>query len=56
MAMDQATLATVMMMGWRSGCVGLQTTESFSIYPGAKEICNGIDDNCDGQVDEGCSG
>jgi hypothetical protein len=27
-----------------------------AIYPGAKEICNGIDDNCDGQVDEGCSG
>jgi hypothetical protein len=26
-----------------------------AIYPGAKEICNGIDDNCDGQVDEGCS-
>jgi parallel beta-helix repeat protein/predicted outer membrane repeat protein len=25
-----------------------------SIYPGANEICNGIDDNCDGQIDEGC--
>jgi parallel beta-helix repeat protein len=24
------------------------------IYPGATEICNGIDDNCDGQIDEGC--
>jgi len=26
-----------------------------AIYPGATEICNGIDDNCDGQIDEGCS-
>jgi parallel beta-helix repeat protein len=25
-----------------------------SIYPGATEICNGIDDNCDGRIDEGC--
>jgi predicted extracellular nuclease len=25
-------------------------------YPGASEQCNGRDDNCDGQVDEGCSG
>jgi hypothetical protein len=26
------------------------------VYPGAPEQCNGQDDNCDGQVDEGCSG
>jgi hypothetical protein len=24
-----------------------------SIHPGAVEICNGMDDNCDGQIDEG---
>jgi hypothetical protein len=26
-----------------------------AINPGATEICNGIDDNCDGTVDEGCA-
>ncbi len=26
-----------------------------SIHPGAVEICNGLDDNCDGSIDEGVS-
>lgn len=25
------------------------------VHPGATELCNGIDDNCDGDVDEGCA-
>jgi hypothetical protein len=25
-----------------------------AIHPGAAELCNGIDDNCDGRIDEGC--
>ena len=27
--------------------------QNAAIYPGATEICNGIDDNCNGQTDEG---
>jgi len=26
-----------------------------NVHPGATEICNGIDDNCDGTIDEGCA-
>jgi hypothetical protein len=26
-----------------------------NIHPGATEVCNGVDDDCDGQIDEGCS-
>ncbi|HFA51172.1 MAG TPA: T9SS type A sorting domain-containing protein, partial [Bacteroidetes bacterium] len=25
-----------------------------AIHPGAAELCNGVDDNCDGTIDEGC--
>jgi putative metal-binding protein/galactose oxidase-like protein len=25
------------------------------VHPGATELCNGIDDNCNGQIDEGCN-
>jgi hypothetical protein len=25
------------------------------VHPGASERCNGVDDNCDGQTDEGCA-
>jgi hypothetical protein len=25
------------------------------VHPGATEVCNGIDDDCDGNVDEGCA-
>ena len=28
-------------------------TEGAGIYPGATETCNGVDDNCNGQIDEG---
>jgi len=27
-----------------------------SIHPGATEVCTGVDDNCDGQIDEGLGG
>ncbi|MFH2010205.1 MAG: DNRLRE domain-containing protein, partial [bacterium] len=27
-----------------------------AVFPGATEVCNGVDDDCDGEVDEGCGG
>jgi hypothetical protein len=33
--------------GTYGSCVG-------SVVPGAKELCNGVDDTCDGTTDEGC--
>lgn len=30
--------------------------EDATVHPGAEELCNGIDDNCLGDIDEGCPG
>ncbi len=38
-----------------SGCAGDCDDSSNAIHPGAAEICNGLDDNCNQLVDEGIS-
>ena len=42
--------------GWKAGCAGPSADcddKDRAIFPGATEICDGKDNNCDGQIDEG---
>ncbi|NUN14544.1 MAG: thrombospondin type 3 repeat-containing protein [Myxococcales bacterium] len=48
----QAVCQCTLVKGWApidGDCDDLKP----STYPGAKEVCNGVDDNCDGVVDDG---
>ena len=36
-------------------CAGGQPVACVPLPPGPVELCNGIDDNCNGMIDEGCS-
>ncbi len=29
--------------------------DNSTVFPGAGEICVGVDNNCDGEIDEGCA-
>ena len=44
--------ATVVVQG-QTTATGVTVIEA-SCTPGAQEACNGLDDNCDGRIDEGC--
>ena len=37
------------------GLCGLDCSETeATVHPGAEEICDGLDNDCDGEIDEGC--
>jgi hypothetical protein len=48
-------LACAAPAGYVDNSTGFDCNDNNSaVYPGATEVCNGIDDNCDGLTDEGC--
>jgi len=49
----QTTLACIQPPGYASDNSDCNDAAT-EINPGAEEACNGVDDNCDGHVDEGC--
>ena len=52
---NNATTACSTPSGYVSDNTDCDDTNS-AINPGATEVCDGVDNNCDGQVDEGCGG